>query len=451
MRNIILILVLISLSFAGPTLDDFWAGNASWTLDANNIGAQYGIHFPSMMWEGSEIWCYYIKHQTVGNDTGFAVGRARSTDGLNWTDDGFVFKRGGEVEWGFNVKDDLYHLTGSADGEAWSAGVSSDDAGFLCYGPYTTLIYPGPMDSCFAMMIDDNTSANDIVVTVDVFDSTTSTVLASLDIRRQEFGSTTEYSYFHLNFIVPGWNHSLEFRTYWHDIADIKQLSVTVAEGHYPHWDGYCASFPGIFKDNGQYFLVYEGSNPAIGSAGDIGLAMSADGLKFHRHEQNPILTHNTSGWEEANIGTPTVFKEGSVWYLLYHGFDWTDCQNGIASGTDILNLTKYASNPTIPTVNGTFESGTTGRRSTLWKSPSTGLYYMAYECSTEQPYPTAQWSTCIARSQNKYSWEKYASNPIIPISNGFGNDGPELIVINGTTYLYVRSATGGMDRYRLQ
>ena len=448
--TILSLLISCSILMAGPTLDDFWSGNASWVLDANNIGITDGIHFPSMIWEGNEIWCYYIKHQTIGGSTGFAIGRARSTDGLTWVDDGYVLKRGGEVEWGFNVKDDMYHLVGRTDGDGWSANINDDQAGYLCYGPYTTLIYSGPMDACFGIMIDDNTSNNDVVVTIDIYDSTDSTVLASKEVNRQEFGSTSDYSYFHLNFDVPDWNHSLEFRTYWHDNAYTKQLSVTVAEGSYPQWDGYCASFPGIFKDNGQYFLVYEGANPYAGSTGDIGLAMSVDGLNFHRHQQNPILTYNTSGWEEANIGTPTLFKEGSVWYLYYHGFDWTDCQNGVATGTDILNLTKYAYNPTIPTVNGTFESGTVGRRSSIWKSDVTGLYYMAYECSTEQPYPTAQWSTCIARSQNKIDWQKYSSNPVIPISSGFGNDGPELIVINDITYLYVRAASGGMDRYRL-
>jgi hypothetical protein len=31
-----------------PTLDDFWASNASWSLDATQIGANFGFHFPSM-------------------------------------------------------------------------------------------------------------------------------------------------------------------------------------------------------------------------------------------------------------------------------------------------------------------------------------------------------------------------------------------------------------------
>jgi hypothetical protein len=77
----------------------------------------------------------------------------------------------------------------------------------------------------------------------------------------------------------------------------------------------------------------------------------------------------------------------------------------------------------------------------------------MAYEGSTAQPYSTADWSSGIARSQDTVNWFKYSGNPVVPQTNqSFGDDGPEMIQINGYTYLYVRAYNpgGGMDRYRL-
>lgn len=402
--------------------------------------------FLQCFWEGGEIWAYYIKQQWSGSTfIGFGVGRARSTDGLNWIDDGFVQKVGGEFEWGFN-NTQLFHQVGQQEFDGWAGNPSLDPPGYLCYGPYTTVIYPGPMDATFALMVDSNIG-NDIVATIDVYDVTANQILASKDVKRSDFSASWQYEQIHLNFYVPAWNHTLEFRTFFHDVATIKHEWVGIAEGYYPHWDGYDASFPSVVKDNGEYFLVYEGSAYNNSTwAGDIGLSMSADGLNFHRHINNVIL-ENGSGWESINIGTPSLEKFGSTWHLYYHGYNGNDCQVGVATGTDILNLNKDGLK--IPVVNGTWEAGTIGKRSSLIQGPS-GFYYMAYEGSTDPPYDTANWSTGLARSVDKLNWDKYSGNPVVPVVSGFGNDGPELIIINGVTYLYVRSQNGGMDRYKL-
>lgn len=454
----LVILMLCTLVVSGvcadpPCLDHLWVNQAKWTLDATGLGASFGFHYPSMMWQGNEIWAYYIKHQLWGGVTRFAVGRARSTDGLNWTDDGYCMPAGGIWRWVYQAQaSNVYHQIGRVDGDGWSANCAQDNSGYLCYGPYTTDMRVGPNDAGFHLMIDNNTAGSDVVATLDVFDATTGTVLATRQIHRNEFTATWTYQVFDVNFYIPAWSHQIEFRTYWNDHAYIKQLSVAVAEGYYPHWDSFNSSFPGVWKDtDNMYYMVYEGSDGTSGHPGDIGLAMSGDGLNFFRHATNPILLHNTTGWESTNIGTPSLYKESGIWYLYYHGFDAIDCRIGMATGSNILGLSKYAYNPTIPTVSNTWESGTTGKRSSLLRGPITGLYYMAYEGSTEQPYDTARWATGIARSQDKFYWDKYTANPIVPqTGGGFGNDGPELIVINGTTYLYVRSQYGGEDRYRL-
>lgn len=202
-------------------------------------------------------------------------------------------------------------------------------------------------------------------------------------------------------------------------------------------WDDNMASFPGIWYDNGTYYLVYEGQG--TGSAGDIGLATSTDGLNFTR--QGRILTHNTSGWESTNIGTPDLYKVGTTWYLTYHGYNGTDCQVGVATGTTLTALTKYAGNPVIPTSSSGPDSGTIGRRDITYYN---GYYYMVYEISTDQPYNTAKWSHAFARSTDLFNWTKFTQKNIIPQTNNkFGNDGPAFLILNGVTWIYYRFSDG--------
>lgn len=95
-----------------------------------------------------------------------------------------------------------------------------------------------------------------------------------------------------------------------------------------------------------------------------------------------------------------------------------------------------------------TWEAGTTGRRSTMIKTWS-GYYYMVYEGSTDADpnlaFSGSLWSSGLARSTDKLTWTKYSNNPILPQvpdnpgEEGFqGNNGPELVVFKGVTYLYV-------------
>jgi hypothetical protein len=219
-------------------------------------------------------------------------------------------------------------------------------------------------------------------------------------------------------------------------------------------WDNRLASFPGIWKDNGVWYLVYEGAAENIAfSPGDIGLATSTDGTNFVKYPNNPILRHETNGWERVNIGTPSLYKEHGVWYLFYHGFDSQVCQIGVASGTSLTNLTKSTTNPILPTPVQTnaWDVGTIGKRSCIVKEGQ--FYYFAFEGSTHQPYELAKWSSGIARSTNLTSgWTKSLRNPVIPqTSGGFGYDGPELLHLGGTWCLYIRPPnSNSCERFRL-
>jgi hypothetical protein len=208
-------------------------------------------------------------------------------------------------------------------------------------------------------------------------------------------------------------------------------------------WDERVATFPGIWKDGEMWYLVYEGAADDVGfSPGDIGLATSADGIRFTKHPGNPILRHEKTGWERVNIGTPSLYKEGDTWHLFYHGYDSKVCQIGVASGRSLTELVKSSANPTVPNSGeaSAWDAGATGKRSAIAKEGE--FYYFAFEGSTPPTGERARWSCGMARSRALTSvWSKCPLNPMIPVTPGhFGYDAPEMLRHNDTWFLYVRS-----------
>ncbi len=213
-------------------------------------------------------------------------------------------------------------------------------------------------------------------------------------------------------------------------------------------WDDRIASFSSVWKDAGTYYMVYEGAGDDPAWPGDIGLATSTDGVNFTK--QDHILHHLPGTFEAANIGTPSLHKEGDTWYMYYHGFDGTDVQIGLATGTDLAtNMTRVQTSPIIETSDDGWNSGTVGKRSRLIKEGD--YYYMAFEGSTDQPFETASWSTGIARSTDLVNWEQFALNPVLPATGGgFSMDGPEMLAIGDELFIYYRDGANQTVRAKL-
>ena len=120
-----------------------------------------------------------------------------------------------------------HHQTGRSDDDAWSVSVGDAANKFMQYGPYTTAVVPGNRKATFRLMIDDNAADNNLVLTLDVYDYNASRVLASRVVRRKNFKGAYRYQDFDLLFeAVPG--QKLEFRTFWHGRAHIRQNFVKV-------------------------------------------------------------------------------------------------------------------------------------------------------------------------------------------------------------------------------
>lgn len=208
-------------------------------------------------------------------------------------------------------------------------------------------------------------------------------------------------------------------------------------------------SFPGIFYENGTFYLYTESSANGY----SITLATSTDGINFTK--QGTLLTASAGTWDSGGIGTPSLTKKGSTYYLHYHGFNTTTNQMylGVAlSSSPTGPFTKYAGNPVLPAgPSGTYDDGTAGRRGIVLEN---GVYYMAYEAATAASgyadFSTSKWTLAMAKSTDLLHWEKLSQNPVIPQKTSYGNDGVTLVDILGTKWLYYRdvNAPYGNDNY---
>lgn len=208
------------------------------------------------------------------------------------------------------------------------------------------------------------------------------------------------------------------------------------------------AYFAGVWlDDDGTFYLTYEckgGEETEYGTLENVALATSEDGINWTK-EGVILYKNHESPWQTANVGTPDLYKKDDTWYLFFHGFNYTDCQIGVAYGEDLHNLT-VVPDPIIPTEDNTLYSGTTGRRDVIYVD---GYYYMVYEVSTDQApeggYNGAYWTHMFARSRDLITWETIKA-PILTQTNadgsakpGMGYDGPCWMIIGKHIYVYMR------------
>ncbi len=121
----------------------------------------------------------------------------------------------------------ISHQVGARNGFAWSASVAAHAAGFMTFGPYITTVPAGQHQVAWRLKIDTSQGANDLAVTIDVTRANGTQVLASRQLRRADFSASNVYQDFALSFASNA-GDVLEFRTQWHDAADITLDWITL-------------------------------------------------------------------------------------------------------------------------------------------------------------------------------------------------------------------------------
>ena len=111
-------------------------------------------------------------------------------------------------------------------------------------------------------------------------------------------------------------------------------------------WEDFYVSNPMVIKANDHYYMFYGG----MGRFGylfkeNIGIAISANGIKWIKNDQNPILvgTDNSSAWDREFVTQPRVMKiNDGKFYMWYVGADEKNTLDSLGNYQIGLSIGKY-------------------------------------------------------------------------------------------------------------
>ena len=97
---VIAILLILAPAAWGQTLAELWEGRAKWELAAEKVGTEFTFHCLSVLPSDGGLLGYYIVNYTAPDGRHrMGVGRARSDDGMKWTDEGRLLSVGAAGAW----------------------------------------------------------------------------------------------------------------------------------------------------------------------------------------------------------------------------------------------------------------------------------------------------------------------------------------------------------------
>jgi predicted GH43/DUF377 family glycosyl hydrolase len=196
-------------------------------------------------------------------------------------------------------------------------------------------------------------------------------------------------------------------------------------------WDKAYVSGPRVFYDNGIYYLYYFGSAnsaPEFEAApSSLGVATSTDLVHWTKYASNPILTPGSTGWDSHTLYRPFVLKWQRTFYLFYNASDGRNERIGYATApTPLGPWTKYKSNPVMDI--GSAGAWDSQRIGDPWIIRVSNAWVMYYYGGSHSGSP----SMGLAYSTDLSSWTRYTDNPL-SISGFTGRDiRPSVIQFGG-------------------
>ena len=170
-----------------------------------------------------------------------------------------------------------------------------------------------------------------------------------------------------------------------------------------------------IVKNGNTYYMYAENEFTGDGNGATIDLYTATDKINWTRHG---VVLAPRIGWEANDVGTPTVWKEGNKWFMLYEGFDNGAGKVGLATSTDGKNWTRFAGNPVLmnsvnPALDIAIDSVIKQRN----------VYYAYGHYDTGE----GVWAGGLFTSTDLINWKAYPGNPIL--------DNSAVLVDNGVNY----------------
>jgi predicted GH43/DUF377 family glycosyl hydrolase len=167
----------------------------------------------------------------------------------------------------------------------------------------------------------------------------------------------------------------------WSKSGSNPVLSSTAAT-----WDSAFVVPSKVLFISGTYYLFYwGGTSTGTQTTWKIGLATSTDGITWTKSGNNPILSGAGSGDWDAGVLDVDVVHIGNTFFMFYQGnvSSGNNSAIGIATSTDLINWTRYSTNPFPRGGGGSWDSDwnegpTLARIGTQWM-----MYYMGKGSTT--------------------------------------------------------------------
>ena len=166
-----------------------------------------------------------------------------------------------------------------------------------------------------------------------------------------------------------------------------------------------------------------------------FGLAVSNDGLHFHKLPRIPLAPDPNGTWDKDGLFAPRVYRRGDKFWMFYGGSDGKVARSGLAFSTDLINWERYEHNPIIDVgAPGDWDYLSTVFGSVIELEDG---YLGAYEGEDRKKMQIG-----LAYSKDLKQWTKFEGNPIVRTKKSYVKDGifvcaAHLIIHQGKLYLF--------------
>jgi predicted GH43/DUF377 family glycosyl hydrolase len=144
-------------------------------------------------------------------------------------------------------------------------------------------------------------------------------------------------------------------------------------------WERGNIGTPTLIKNNGLWYLFYHGFDF---NTLNVGLAVGTRLTNLNRvNNGNPIIRTGT-GWDSGTIGKRSITRQNGIWYMVYEGstrqvggsFSNSKWSTGLARSYDLVNWEKFSENPILPQTQAGF-----GNDGPEWIQPANSTRLFIY------------------------------------------------------------------------
>ncbi len=176
-------------------------------------------------------------------------------------------------------------------------------------------------------------------------------------------------------------------------------------------WDDHDVGSPCVIKDGETYKMWYLGS-PDANVNWKIGYATSSDGLTWAKHP-DPVLEYVPGTWE-VSISSMYVIKDGDSLKMWYADDGLGISGLGYASSIDGINWSKSEDNPVLTPEPGLWDDEFVTVPTVILENGKYRMWYLG----VGDPQFGSPWQTGFAMSDDGIDWLKDPKNPVLQVGN---------------------------------